>query len=254
MTLSDFLVSEIFTFLLIFCRVGTAMTILPGFGESFISPRFRLLLAAMFSLVLAPLFPSFPPPPATIIALLSMIIGEIAIGLFIGTIGRMLLASVSTAGMIIAYQSGLASALVQDVTLSGGQGSSMGNLLSISVMVLIFATDMHHMMLRALVDSYQLFEAGTFPSIADMSAHLVQIVNASFLIALQLAAPHLVIGILVYLAGGIIGRLMPNLQIFSLLAAPQLLLSFFILMIVWNSLMSWYMDYFQENMMKLMGN
>ena len=253
MTLNDFLVSEIFTFLLIFCRVGTAITILPGFGETFISPRFRLLLAAMFSVVLTPVIQDFPAPPATVFALVALMSAEILTGIFIGTIGRLLLTAISTAGMVIAYQSSLASALVQDVTISGGQGSSMGNLLGLTAMVLLFATNMHHVMLRALVDSYQLFSVGHFPNIEDFTTHTTRVVNAAFLIALQLSAPHIVIGLIVYLAGGIIARLMPNLQVFALIVAPQLLLSFFVLMIVWSSLMLWYMDYFSENITKFVG-
>lgn len=253
MTLNDFLVSEIFTFLLIFCRVGTAIMVLPGFGESFISARFRLLLAVMLSLVLTPAIQPFPAPPNTVVALTTLMVAELLTGIFLGTIARLLLSAISTAGMIIAYQSSLASALVQDVTLAGGQGSSLGNLLGISAMVLLFATGMHHLMLRSLMDSYQIFPVGEFPNIEDFTMHAVRTVNAAFLIALQLAAPHIVIGLIVYLAGGIIARLMPGLQVFFILVPPQLLLSFFVLMAVWSSLMLWYMDYFRENISRFVG-
>lgn len=253
MTLNDFMVSEIFTFLLIFCRVGTAITILPGFGEAFISARIRLLLAAMFSLVLTPVITPFPAPPDTVFALVTLMSAEILTGIFIGTIGRLLLTAISTAGMLIAYQSSLASALVQDVTISGGQGSSLGNLLGLTAMVLLFATNMHHMMLRSLMDSYQIFNVGNFPNIEDFTMHTVQVVNDSFLLALQLAAPHIVIGLIIYLGGGIIARLMPGLQVFFIMVPPQLLLSFFVLMTVWSSLMLHYMDYFRENISKFVG-
>ncbi len=253
MTLNDFLVSEIFTCLLIFCRVGTAITVLPGFGETFISARFRLLLAAMFSIVLTPVIHPFPAAPTTIFALVALMSAELLTGIFIGTIARLLLTAISTAGMAIAYQSSLASALVQDVTITGGQGSSMGNLLGLTAMVLLFATNTHHLMLRALVDSYQIFPVGHFPNIEDFTTHTTRVINAAFLISLQLSAPHIVIGLVVYLAGGIIARLMPGLQVFAIIVPPQLLLSFFVLMTVWSSLMLWYMDYFRENMQKFVG-
>lgn len=247
MTLNDFLVSEVFTFLLIFCRVGTAITILPGFGEAFISARIRLFLAATLSLILTPAIHPFPAPPNAIGTLVALMAAEILTGIFIGTIGRLLLSAISTAGMIIAYQSSLASALVQDVTIAGGQASSMGNMLGITVLALIFATDMHHLMLRALVDSYHIFSVGAFPNVEDFTTHTARVVNGSFLVALQLAAPHIVIGLIVYLAGGVIARLMPGLQVFFILVPPQLLLSFFVLMVAWSTIMLWYMDYFKDN-------
>ena len=227
--------------------------ILPGFGEAYISPRVRLLFAAMFALVLTPAITPFPAPPSTIFELTTIMSAELLTGLFIGTITRFLISSISIAGMIIAYQSSLASALVQDVTTAGAQASSLGNLLGVSAMVLIFITDMHHLMLRSLHDSYQLFAVGQFPNIADFTEHAMRTASSSFLMALQLSAPHIVIGLLVYLAGGIIARLMPNLQVFFIIQAPQLMLSFFLLMIAFNTIMLWYMDYFRENVGKFVG-
>jgi len=253
MNLNDFMVSEIFTFLLIFCRVGTAMMLLPGFGEAYVSARVRLLLAAMFSLVLTPVVTSFPAPPETVLGLVVLMGAELLTGIFFGTITRFLISAVSMAGMIIAYQSSLASALVQDVTMSGGQGTSMGNMLGLSALVLIFVTDLHHLMLRALVDSYNLFPVGQFPDIGDFTQHAVRIMNSSFILALQLSSPHIVVGLIIYLTGGILTRVMPTLQVFFLLAAPQLLISFFLLMICFNSIMMWYVNYFRDNMMRFVG-
>lgn len=253
MTLNDFMISEIFTFLLIFCRVGSAIMILPGFGEAYILSRARLLLAVMFSLVLVPALKPFPAPPETLFALVSLMAAEILTGIFIGTITRFLISAISMAGMIIAYQSSLASALVQDVTTAGAQASSMGNLLGISALVLMFATDLHHLVLQSLADSYNVFSVGTFPNIADFTEHATNTANASFLMALQLSAPHIVIGMLIYLAGGIISRVMPSFQVFFILAAPNLMVSFFVLMIAFSSIMLLYLDYFKENVLKFVG-
>jgi len=253
MTLNDFMLSEIFAFLLIFCRVGTAIMILPGFGEAYINARARLLLAAMFALVLTPAIHPFPAPPTEIFELVRLMSAELLTGLFIGAITRLLISAVSMAGMIIAYQSSLASALVQDVTMAGAQSSSMGNLLGLSALVLMFVTDLHHLILRSLMDSYQIFSVGTFPDIMDFTAHATRTMNAAFLMALQLSAPHIVIGLIIYLAGGIMARVMPNLQIFFIITAPNLMISFFVLMIVFNSIMTWYMDYFRENIMRFVG-
>lgn len=253
MTLNDFMLSEIFAFLMIFCRIGAALMLMPGFGEVYVSARVRLLLALAFTLVLTTALPHFPQPPGSIFGVSNMIFAEIFTGLFLGAITRMLIAAISTAGMIIAYQSGLASALIQDVTMSGGQGSILGNMMGLCALVLLFATDMHHLMLRSLHDSYQLFPAGQFPPVSDFTQYAIHTMSSSFLMALQLASPHIVIGLIIYLAGGILARVMPNLQIFFIIQAPQLLISFFLLMLVFSSLMMWYMDYFRENISRFVG-
>ena len=250
--LSQFLTSEIFAFLLVFCRLGSAFMVLPGFGEAYVAARIRLMLALMFSLLLVPSLNTLPPVPDTVLGLFSLILAEILTGLFLGGLSRMLIAAIHIGGMIIAYQSSLISALVPDINQQG-QGTSLGNFLSVSAVVLLFATDLHHLMLRGLADSYSLFLPGHFPIVADFANHATQIVNGAFRMAMQLAAPHVVIGIMLYLASGIIARLMPNIQIFFIMIPPQILLSFFILMISISAILMWYMEYFQENLSVFLG-
>jgi flagellar biosynthetic protein FliR len=246
--LSQFLTSQIFAFLLIFCRLGSAMMLLPGFGEAYVAPRVRLMLALMFSLTLVPVVHNLPPLPATVTELFGIMIAEIAVGLFFGAITRMLIATVHMAGMIIAYQASLISALVPDIAQGQSQVTSLGNFLSMAVVVLLFTTDLHHLMLKSLADSYTLFLPGHFPLVEDFSTHAVQTMNGAFRMAMQMAAPYIVVGIILFLAMGIIARLMPNIQIFFIMVAPQLLLSFFIFMVTISSVLMWYMDYFKDSL------
>lgn len=246
--LSQFLTSEIFAFLLIFCRLGSALMLLPGFGEVYIAPRIRLLLALMFSLALLPVINNLPPLPDTVSGLFGIMIAEIAVGLFFGAITRMLIATVHMAGMIISYQSSLISALVPDIAQGQSQVTSLGNFLSMTSVVLLFTTDLHHLMLKSLADSYTLFIPGQFPLIEDFSTHAIETMNGAFRMAIQMAAPYIVVGLILFLAMGIIARLMPNIQIFFIMIAPQLLLSFFIIMVTFSTVLMWYMDYFKDSL------
>ena len=54
MNLSQYSVSFIYTFLIIFCRVGGVMMFAPGIGETLINIRIRLLFSLVLSLVLLP--------------------------------------------------------------------------------------------------------------------------------------------------------------------------------------------------------
>jgi flagellar biosynthetic protein FliR len=254
MTLNDFLITEIFTFMLLFCRLGAACMMMPGLGESYISPRIRLLFAIMLTLVMVPTMKHFPAPPPTIPALTILILAEIFIGIFIGTTARLLLSAISTAGTIIAFQSSLASAVVPDVAGTGGQSTSVSNLLTITAMVLLFTLNLHHLLLGALHDSYIIFPAGVFPMVSGMSETITKTVGESFSIAVRLAAPHIVFGLVVNLAAGVIGRLMPTFQVFFIMTAPNLLLSFMLLMLAFNSIMLWYMDYFKDGISRFVGN
>jgi flagellar biosynthetic protein FliR len=105
MPLAQFLPANAFAALLIFARIGSAMMLLPGFGEAYVLQRYRLLLAVGISLlllpILSPLLPAMPSSPATLVVMLG---GEIAIGVFIGTLARMLLAALEMAGQFVSTQ------------------------------------------------------------------------------------------------------------------------------------------------------
>ena len=246
--LSQYLTTELFAFLLVFCRVGSAIMLLPGFSESFVAPRFRLLLALLFSLVLAPVVPTLPVVPNNVPGLFLVILSEIMTGMFFGGLSRMMISAIDTAGYIIAYQTGLSAAVTVGLGQLQSQNTALGNLLSFSTVVLLFCTDMHHLMLRGLADSYSLFLPGQFPMVGDFAHHATHMMSGAFQTAMQLAAPSLVIGLLMNLGAGILSRLMPNFQIFFIMIAPQLLIGFFILMVTVSSIMLWYLDYFKTTL------
>lgn len=242
--LSQLLTAEVFSFLLIFCRVGSCIMLLPGFGEAYVASRIRLVLALLVSLVMMPVIsPSLPPAPTDISMLIRIMLAEVGTGLFMGALARMVISGVHVAGGIIAYQSSLSSALTNNITGFSGQDSTVGNMLGILAVTLMFATDLHHLMLRSIFDSYSLFAPGQLPLTEDMAQQATLTAARSFRIAMQLAAPHLVVGMMLYLGAGIIARLMPNLQVFFIMMPVQLLTSFFVLMVAVGGIMLWYMDY-----------
>jgi flagellar biosynthesis protein FliR len=246
--LSDFLISELFAFMLVFCRTGSAIMLLPGFGEQYVSPLIRLLIAVSFSLVLAPVIQSMPAVPVTTLGLITLLSAEILVGLFLGGIARMLIGAVHVAGITIAYQSSMAASITAGINQYQGQDSSVGNFLGMTAVVLILATNLHHLMLRGLADSYTLFYPGDFPPVHDFANLATHTASRIFTMGMQLAAPNIVIGLMLYLGAGILARLMPNIQIFFILLPPQLLLSFFVIMITVSSIMLWYLDFFETSL------
>ena len=246
--LERFLVTELFAFLLVFCRLGAAIMLLPGFGESYVSMRARLLLAVTITILITPITQSYMPAVPSSPLSLGVLIGtEITIGVFIGMLSRILLSAMHTAGMLIAFQSGLSAALMFDPN-AGTQGSPFGTLLSLAAIMLIFALDLHHVMLSAVADSYSLFPAGQFIPIGDFVMMATQVVSSGFTIAFLFAAPHIVIGMMVYLGSGILARLMPNMQVFFVIMPLQITVSFIILALSISSALLVYMSYFENSL------
>ncbi len=247
-TLESFLVSGIFAFMLIFVRIGTAMTIMPGLGDSFVPQQIRLFLALGLSLVLAPVVQPFVPNPLPALAVIfSLILMEFVIGLFIGTVARILMTALDVAGMIISMTSGLANAQVFNPSLAS-QGSITGAFLSMTGVMLLFATNLHHMLIYGLVESYQMFPIGAVPDAGGMAQMITKAVSAAFLIGFQLAVPFVMVAMLLYIGMGVLSRLMPQVQVFILSLPIQIILSMITLFFVLSTMMLFWLTKFEEGM------
>lgn len=244
--LERLLVSDVYLFLAIFARMGSAIMVLPAFGELTIPPRVRLALALTLSFVLFPLVVDLiPAMPSNPFGLAAFIGGEVLIGIVIGAIARILVSSLQIAGTIIAFNSGLGSAQLFDPTV-GQQGAITGAFLATIGVTLLFVTNMHHLMLLALVDSYQLFTPGGAFPIGDVSNVASQSIAHAFRIGLQIAMPVVVVGIMLYISMGVMARLMPQIQVFFIALPLQMLVAFVIMSLTIGAGMLLFLEQFES--------
>jgi flagellar biosynthetic protein FliR len=206
LSLDQFISGYVFTFIVVFVRAGTTLMIMPGIGDSFAPNKIRLHIALGLSLVLSPFITQYMPAhiPQTG-ALLVLLTGEFIIGMTIGTVARILMTALDTAGMLISMQSGLGSAQLFNPA-SATQGSVIGAVLSMTGMVFLFATNMHHMLIMAVVESYNLFPVGQMPNMGDLADLIVKTVALAFYVGLRVSAPFMIVGLMMYVTMGIIAE------------------------------------------------
>jgi len=188
-----------------------------------VPPRIRLSFGLLMTLMLYPVLAgAMPALPGTVGGLAAGVIKELLIGLMIGAILRMFLSSLATAGEIVAIQTTLAFAQ----TAAPGQAqpsTSLSTFLGLLGVTLIMTTDLHHMFLGAIVRSYTLFPTTRALPLADAQTLAVQTVGRSFGLGLQLAAPVVAFSLIFNIATGLIGRVMPQFQVFFV-ATPLIVL------------------------------
>ncbi len=245
--------ANIFAFLLVFARVGAVIMVLPGFGESFVLARFRLMLALAISLVLTPILaPSLPGLPPSPLTLTIILVTEIGIGFFIGISARILISALQIAGVVAAYQSSLANAFVFDPA-SAQQGALPGAFLTTTALLLIFVTDLHHVMLTGIASSYDVFAAGAVPVIGDLADTISRLVAKSFVLAMQIAAPFVAMGLLFSLGVGLLNRLLPQVQVFFIAMPMQVMLGIGVLALTLSAAMLWFLDAFAAGLRAIYG-
>ena len=190
-------------YMLIFARVGTILMLMPALGEMVIPARMRLSFALVFSLVLFPLVsPSLPALPTDVLQVLVYLFHELAVGLIFGAITGLMAAAV--AGSVIAFQTGLSGAQGADPVNGGVQGALIGAFLSMLGVTLIFATDLHHVALMAIRDSYMIFSPTDPLMFGDAAQMAIQSAASAFVIGVQMSAPFIVFGLVFYLGMGML--------------------------------------------------
>jgi flagellar biosynthetic protein FliR len=252
--LQEFITTGVFAFILTFARIGAAITIMPGVGDSLTPQNIRLYIALGLSLVLAPFVSKYLPSPVPgAAALLTLVTMEFVIGLFLGTMARIFMVALDTAGMVISMASGLGNAQLFNPGFST-QGSLIGAFLSMTGVTLLFVTDLHHLLFYGLVGSYELFPLGHVPDSGSMAEMMAEALSSSFMIAIEIAAPFLIISLLLYIGMGVLARLMPQVQVFLLAIPIQITLSLVMLALVSSAMFLFWLAKFEEGMVFFLSN
>lgn len=211
-------------FLLLFARVGTVCLLLPAFSDDAIPARIRLLfgvgIAAGMHGALRGLVEPIAAAPTILIALL---VSEIMVGLALGMIVRIVFQGAAMAGGIASLQIGLSSALVFDPA-QGGQAALLSRFAMVAAAVACLSLNLHHLWIAAILKSYQAFPVGGLPSAAGFAALAVQAASQSMMIAISLAAPMILYGVLFNLALGLAARMAPMIQVFFIVQPLNILL------------------------------
>jgi flagellar biosynthetic protein FliR len=251
--LDQLLPNDVFSIALVFMRIGSAMMLLPGFGESYVPPRIRLLIALALSVIVTPIVSaSLPPMPGDTLGLAVLVGGEIVIGLFFGALARFLLSALHVAGVVIGFQTSLANAQIFD-PINAQQGSLIGTFLNVVGVFLIFVTDLHHMMLMALADSYTVFVPGAPPPIGELSQTATRFLARSFVLGLQISAPFVVVGTVFYIGLGLLARLMPQVQVFFIAIPLQIVLGFSVMAMTLSAGLYWFLTNFESGLIGFLG-
>lgn len=252
--ISQIITQQIFAWLLVFSRIGSAFMVMPTIGDAFVPTRVRLLVSLTICFLVTPvLAPTLPKSPESPLALLVLLNQEIILGLFLGTIPRIMMGTLEVAGMVIATTTGLANAQVFNPALAT-QGSLPGSLLGWLGLLLIFATDLHHLLITAVVDSYSLFKPGASLPVQDMTTTIVRVVADSFNLGARMSAPFLLVGLMFALALGILSKLTPQIQVFFIFTSTQIMLGLILFALTLSAMMVFWLTYFEDSVIRFLAH
>lgn len=218
------LVPYVTVLLVIFARIGAVTMLLPAFSDDAIPGRIRLLFGVGLSIGLyGTLAPAVRPIATSVGVPIAIVVAEILVGLAIGMIVRLMFQAAAMTGAIASMQIGLSSALVFDPA-QAGQASILSRFAATGAAVVCLALDIHHLWIAAIMSSYRAFPIGGLPDGAGFAELALMAAGQSTALALSLAAPMILYGILFNVALGLGARMAPALQVFFIAQPLNILL------------------------------
>ena len=215
--LLNFSQAQVYTALLLVCRISGLLIALPVFGDSPTPVRIRIFLAITLSIVMWPILPPHwgPEESGTLVGLAAMAFGEVLVGLIIGFFSKLVFAGLVMAASLVGYQMGFgtSSLIVPD---AGGQMDAFSAFHRIVIMLIFLSLNLHHIFFSALAFSFKAIPAGGISISSNIGEQLIISSAAIFSIAVQLAAPIIIALLFTMAALGLVARVVPQMNVFTM--------------------------------------
>ncbi len=198
-------------------RPGALIAAAPAFGGAFAPPPVRVGLAVVVAVLLVPAVPA--QSYASTAGMGLVVAREMAIGVIMALALRAVLAGAELGGHLTGSQLMLSYGSVIDPQ-GGVRSNLIANLYGNIALLTFIGINGHHALLRALASSYTVIPIGEGSIGPSLGATVVQLLGIVFMLGLRLAAPIVVVMLLVEVGTALMARVAPSLNLMAV--APPL--------------------------------
>jgi flagellar biosynthetic protein FliR len=195
---------------LLLVRPGMIVMATPFLGALNAPPQVRVGLTVLLALLLASAVRVPVALPAS--GLTVVVAREIAVGLSLAFSVRVIVFAAEFAGHLTGYQVGLSLGSLIDPQ-SGVSNNILALLYGNLAAVICLATNAHHALLRALAESYTWVPIGLGSLGPTVTESVARMLGLTFVLGTRIAAPMIVVMLLVELALGLVARVAPSLNV-----------------------------------------
>ena len=200
-------------FLLVMIRIGSLLFLMPAFSSKTLPLQVKAAATLILALLFTPLAPfsnsQFPQSPWEFVIYAS---AELFVGMTLALIIRLIFAGLQMAGQMVGFQMGFAVANVVDPQ-TGAQSVVISQFAYLIGLLLFFAANGHHIILKTVYDSFFILSPGELTmnkSIADIILHMGR---EMFILSVKLMAPVMAILLFSQVALGILAKTVPQINL-----------------------------------------
>jgi len=201
---------------LIFARIVTCLSLIPDFGMGTVPGRIRLILAVTITVALdAALGVVYVPLPEAPSVMLIAFAREVVIGAGLGLAVRLIHATCQVAGDLVGLSMGLSLNTLFDPT-AGEMPLATGRLFGLIASLLFFVLGGHLLVVLVLYEHFAQFPVGAETFLLPSVEAIAQAGSRLIASAVLLAAPVIVVALMINASLGFIMRVVPSVNIFGI--------------------------------------
>ncbi|MDF2953994.1 MAG: Flagellar biosynthesis protein FliR [Thermodesulfobacterium sp.] len=246
MEITQILEKNIYIFFFVFYRTILLFFLFPVFGAAFLPIRLKILISLVLAIVLTPVL-SFKLPAFTDI--IKVLLSDFIFIFLISLIFRIFLAGIQLGGELVGIQMGFGISQTMD-PLSGFSMPVISQFVYIIFLLLFFNFNFHHYLIYFLYESFKQIPPGSFLLKEDLAVFIIKKSKLIFELSIKFLAPLLVFMMLIYVSLGVIGRLIPQMNVifvaFPLITGLGIMFFGFMLVLLPRMIHSCFSDYFKS--------
>ena len=209
---------KLLTFVMVLTRISAFFLLIPVFGWKvlpiIIKVAVAMLLAIFFAgrtaLAISDRLGS--PEQVSFIEVILLMAGEATYGLALGLVVVLIFSVIKLGGQIVEGQIGFSMVELFD-PFTNEETQPMGSLLEMIFIVLFLSANGHHLFLLIMSRSFEVFPAGSIPTISVLASGVLKAGSVMFVAGLRLAAPMLAAFLLLMIVLAILARIVPEINI-----------------------------------------
>ena len=200
--------------MMVFLRASAMLAIFPLFSMQNFPVQLRTALGLLVAFLVTPTLALRTAGPTTFAGLIGGMVVEVGIGLLLGFVCRLLFYMLEFAGSLIASEMGLNMGATLN-PFSHNRSEAPGLILFYLGAIIFLSLDLHHWVLIAFQRTFQVLPIGGAHLREALLQDFVQRTGQLFLAGLLMAAPLIAVSFLINLVFSVLGRAVPQMNVFS---------------------------------------
>ena len=243
---------EFLVFILIFTRLTSFVLYVPFFFPNGVPQRYKIGLSVILTFILVPIV------GRNIVAIndiftFSVLIGkEILIGLLLGFITTVVFYMAQMAGQFLDFHVSFSMSAAFD-PLSSESVTILGRFFYMLCLIVFVLVDGHHLVITALVESFNLVKLGTFVIKPEIFTYMIHVIIEFFAIGFKMALPIILVIIITDFTLGLVARVMPQLNIMMLGIPIKIMLGLLTVSLAIPVFMNLFIDNFDKMLEAIRG-